>query len=333
VSVRAVREPRNRAIQLICSTEGVFIGTHLRPDGDGLGSMLGLALALEKMGTRVARLCADPLPAAYSFLPTSEQIAVDPPDWRADLGIVVDCDGISRVGALEPAFSSLPCLIDIDHHAGGRAFGDVQIIDGTAGACAEIVFDLLHDLNVPLDEQIATCLYTGVLTDTGRFCYANTTPTTLGVAGELVRAGARPNVIARKVYAERSIAATRLLGVALSRLSPDLDGQVVSSTLTRVDFAATGAVSADTEGIIDHLRAIGGPRVALLFVQNENDDVRVSFRSDGSIDVSAAAQSFGGGGHAVAAGCTCTGGAEEVRGRVLAELKVKLGQSGSAHAA
>jgi len=333
VSVGTVSEPRNRAIHLIRSSEDVLLGTHLRPDGDGLGSLLGLALALEKLGKRVARLCADSPPAAYAFLPTSEQISPDPPDWRADLGIVVDCDGISRVGALEPVFLSLPRLIDIDHHAGGRTFGHVQIIDGTAGACAEIVFDLLHDLNVPLDEQIATCLYTGVLTDTGRFCYANTTPTTLSIAGELVRAGANPNVVARKVYAERSISATRLLGVALSHLTPDLDGQVVSSALIRADFAATGAASADTEGIIDHLRAIGGPRVALLFVQNENDDVRVSFRSDGSIDVSAVAQSFGGGGHAVAAGCTCTGAVEDVRGRVLAALKAKLDQAGAADAA
>jgi phosphoesterase RecJ-like protein len=245
----------------------------------------------------------------------------------------VDCDGISRLGALEPVFASLPRLIDIDHHSGGSTFGEVQIIDHTAGACAEIVFDLLHDLGVPLDAEIATCLYTGVLTDTGRFCYANTTPRTLSVASELVDAGARPDVVARRVYAERSIAATRLLGAALSHLSTDFDGQIVSSTITGADFAATGAVSADTEGIIDHLRAIDGPRVAALFVQNENDDVRISFRSDGSIDVSALAQSFGGGGHPAAAGCTCTGAVEDVRARVLAEAKAKLADSGQAHAA
>jgi phosphoesterase RecJ-like protein len=172
-----------------------------------------------------------------------------------------------------------------------------------------------------------------VLTDTGRFCYTNTTPTTLSIAAELVRAGARPNLIARKVYAERSVAATHLLGLALARLTSDLNEQVVSSTLTSADFTATGAASADTEGIIDHLRAIGGPRVAALFVQNANDDVRVSFRSDGTVDVSEVALAFGGGGHAVAAGCTCKGTVEEVRGRVLTELKVKLDQSSSAHAA
>jgi phosphoesterase RecJ-like protein len=291
--------------------------------------MLGLALALEKMGIRVARLCVDPAPAAYSFLPGAEEIGGEPPPWSAQLGMVVDCDGLSRVGALEPVFASLPRLIDIDHHATDRVFGEVQITDVTAGACAELVFDLLHVLHVPLDEEIATCLYTGVLTDTGRFTYGNTTPTSLSIAAELVRAGAKPNFIARKVYAERSIAATHLLGIALSRLLAHFGGQVVSATLTRADFTSTGAASTDTEGIIDHLRAIGGPRVAVLFVQAENGEVRVSLRSDGTIDASSVALALGGGGHAMAAGCTCQGSLDGVRDRVFAELEKWLVTAGS----
>ena len=324
MSASTATTARDRATQLIRSSNDVFIGTHLRPDGDALGSMLGLALALEKLGKRVARLCVDPVSPAYTFLPTSDRVRREPPDWRADLGIVVDCDGIARVGTLEPAFLSLPHLIDVDHHGSGQTFGDVQIVDAAAGACAEIIFDLLPALSVPLDERIATCLYTGVLTDTGRFCYANTTPAILSIAGELVAAGASPNEIARKVYAERSIPATHLLGLALSRLTADLGGQVVSSTLAREDFAVTGAASSDTEGIIDHLRAIGGPRVAALFVQAENGEVRVSFRSDGSIDVSAVALALGGGGHQMAAGCTCKGAVGEVQKRILAELESRL---------
>lgn len=190
---------RDRAIALIRSSRNVFVGTHLRPDGDALGSLLGLALALEKLGLRVARLCVDPAPGVYRFLPGAELIQQTTPDWSAQLGLVVDCDGLARTGALEPSFAALPHLIDIDHHATSQTFGEVRLIDPSAGACSELVFDLIHALNVPLDEQIATCLYAGVLTDTGRFTYGNTTPASLTIAGELVRAGARPSVIARRI--------------------------------------------------------------------------------------------------------------------------------------
>ena len=329
MSRKAARAARDQAIALIRSSEQVFVGTHLRPDGDALGSLLGLSLALEKMGLRVARLCVDPAPAVYRFLPGSERIQQQAPPWRPQVGVVVDCDGLARVGGLEPVFTSLLHLIDIDHHGTNQTFGEVQVVDPSAGACSELVFDLVRALDIAVDADIATCLYAGILTDTGRFSYANTTPSSLRIAAELVRAGARPALIARKVYGERSIAATHLLGVALSRLSAHFAGQVVSSTLIPADFTATGAVSADTEGIIDHLRAIGGPRVALLFVQMEDGEVRASLRSDGSVDVSAIALAFDGGGHAMAAGCTCPGTVEEVRGRVLAAVEKWLSQSGA----
>jgi phosphoesterase RecJ-like protein len=314
----------NRAARLIQSSDAILIGTHIRPDGDALGSLLGLALALEKAGKRVARLCADPVPPVYSFLPGSDRVSDQPPRRPAQLGIAVDCDGIARLGPLETTFAALPHLLDIDHHATNRSFGEVRLTDPSAAACSEMVYHLIGQLGLPLDQETAICLYTGVITDTGRFCYANTTADTFRVAGELVRAGAAAHAIARKVYGERSLAATHLLGVALSRLTSELNGEVVSAWLTLSDFAETGAVSADTEGIIDHLRAIGGPRVALLLVEMEGGQVRVSLRSDGSVDVSDVAYGFGGGGHAAAAGCTCEGTMGEVRRQVLAALEQSL---------
>jgi phosphoesterase RecJ-like protein len=201
----------------------------------------------------------------------------------------------------------------------------VRIIDPGAAATGEMIWRLLRALDLSMEADVATCLYTAILTDTGRFCFGNTTAGALRVAGQLVRAGAQPQSIARRVYEERSIAATHLLGVALSRLSAELGGQAVSATLTGRDFLETGAAPSDTEGIIDHLRAIGGPRVALLLVQPNNEgEVRVSLRSDGSVDVSEIALRFGGGGHAMAAGCTVPGTAGEVRKRILAALAVAL---------
>ncbi|MBN1460706.1 MAG: DHH family phosphoesterase [Armatimonadetes bacterium] len=312
---------RDRVIRLIRSSKRVYVGSHIRPDGDALGSLLALGLALEQCGCQVAMLLTDPIPPGYGFLPGVTRIQSKPPEWEADLGLVVDCDGLSRLGRLAPVFAGLPHLVDIDHHATDNAFGEEHLIDSSAGATAEIVYGLLRELGVQLDRDIGTCLYTAILTDTGRFCYANTTDDSLRIAAEAVEAGAEPHFIARKIFEERSIAATHLLGVALSRLTDHLDGRVVSSLLTREDFSETGAVPSDTEGIIDHLRAIGGPRVALLFVSPDHDAVRVSLRSDGSVDVSQVALGFGGGGHAMAAGCTVEGSAEEVRTSVIASLE------------
>lgn len=305
------------AIRLIQTNEAIYLGTHVRPDGDALGSLLALALALEQTGHRVAPLCADPVPPAYQFLPNAARVCSEPPPWSAQLGIALDCDGISRLGGLAPSFANLPRLIDIDHHATDHGFGDVRLIDSSAAATAEIVYQLLGELGIELDADAAVCLYTAILTDTGRFCFGNTTAGSLRTATALVDAGADPHSIARKVYEERSMEGTHLLGRALSRLSADFDSQVVSVTLSGEDFRETGARPSDTEGIIDHLRAIGGPRVALLFVALDDNQVRVSLRSDGTVDVSEIALGFGGGGHAMAAGCTVPGQPHEVRERVL----------------
>lgn len=306
-----------RVIARIEASKDVYLGTHIRPDGDALGSLLALRLVLQAKGKRVAALCADPPPDNYRFLPGADCISRTPPSWAADLGLVVDCDGRSRLDSLEPAFAALPHLIDLDHHHTDHAFGSERLIDSRAGATAEIVYRLLRTMKMEFTEPIATCLYAAILTDTGRFCFGNATAQSLRIASRLVDAGANPHQIARRIYEERSMEATHLLGRALSRLSYDLDGQVVSATLTRQDFAETGASPSDTEGIIDHLRAIGGPRIALLLVEPQNGAVRASLRSDGSVDVSEIALRFGGGGHLMAAGCAVTGTAEQVRTDIL----------------
>lgn len=333
MSTRITAQPRDRVIEFIRQSSSFYVGTHIRPDGDALGSLLGLALALERSGRRVAALVADPVPPNYRFLPGADRVLHQPPDWAAEVGIGVDCDGIGRLGSLAPAFVALPHLIDIDHHHTEHLFGELQIVDARAAATGEIVYHLLKRAGLDIDADVATCLYTAILTDTGRFCFGNTTANALRVAGQLVKAGADPERIARRVYEDRSIAGTHLLGLALSRLSSELEGQVVSSILTQQDFMSTGAAPSDTEGIIDHLRAIGGPRVAMLLVEPNHEGVRVSLRSDGSVDVSEVALRFGGGGHRMAAGCTVAGKAEEVRKRILDAVRDALERSGRDHAA
>ena len=254
----------SQAVALIRNSERIYLATHLRPDGDALGSLLGLALALESGGRRVARLCMHPCPTNYCFLPGAEQLSSHPPEWPAEAGITVDCDGLKRVGSLTETFSALPHLIDIDHHATEQSFGEVRVVHPTAAAAAELVYQLVLELGTPITPDLATCLYAGILTDTGRFSFSNTTPRSFAIAAELVAHGANPAVIADQIYFQRSYASARLLGVALSQAQVHFEGRVISAVLEAQDFERTGAEQADTEGIIDRLRMVGGPLVAAL---------------------------------------------------------------------
>ncbi len=314
----------SQAIALIRNSHRIYLATHVRPDGDALGSLLGLALALEAGGWPVARLCQHPCPENYCFLPGAQLLSSQAPEWPADLGIAVDCDGLKRVGSLEPTFEALPHLIDIDHHATEQSFGEVRLVDPTAAATAEIVYELILALGLSITPEIAICLYAGVLTDTGRFSFSNTTPRSFAVAAELVAHGANPAQTADRIYFQRSYESVRLLGLALERLRLDQDGKIISAVLGAEDFTATGALQADTEGIIDGIRMVGGPVVAAFFTQTENGETRVSLRSNGRPDVSRVALQFGGGGHAPAAGCTLQLDPEIAREQVIAALTQAL---------
>ncbi|UCH35774.1 MAG: bifunctional oligoribonuclease/PAP phosphatase NrnA [Armatimonadota bacterium] len=294
--------------------------THVNPDGDALGSLLGLALGLESLGIRTAPLCADPVPAIYRFLPGAERIASDFPAQPPMLAIAVDSDGRSRVGRLALGLERVCTTVDIDHHATEKAFGDVQWVDPRAAATGEMVYRLLRAMDVAVSPDIATCLYTAILTDTGRFCYSNTSPRVLRIAAALVRAGANPQRIYREVYESKSFSASRLLGLALGRLSQTAEGGVIFSTLTQDDFRSAGSTPDETEGIIDHLRAVRQARAAALFVALPDGGVRVSLRSQGAIDVGEVALRFGGGGHTNAAGCTVPGPMPQAQDRVLPAL-------------
>lgn len=298
--------------------------THVNPDGDGLGAMLGLALGLERLGLRALRLCADPVPAIYRFLPGAERVAAELPALPTMLAISVDADGLGRVGKFAPELERVCTIIDIDHHATEKAFGDLQWVDPTAAATGEMIHRLLAALGVLVTTDIATCLYTAILTDTGRFCYSNTTPRALRVAADLVRAGARPADIYREVYESKSFSASKLLGLALGRMRQAADGRIVFSTLAQEDFRNAGSTADETEGIIDHLRAVRAAQAAALFTELPDGSVKVSMRSQGATDVGEVALHFGGGGHVNAAGCTLPGPPEQAQERVLPALSQAL---------
>jgi phosphoesterase RecJ-like protein len=315
------------AAAAIRESNSIVIACHVNPDGDALGSLLGLGLAIEAIFPQksVDMVAQDGVPFIYRFLPGAERIRRTPPDSHADLAIVVDSGDVSRVGsAVLPAINTANAVLDIDHHVGEGEFGTVRLIDNRAAATAEIVFDLITELGVAITPEIATCLFTGVITDTGSFRFMNVTPRTLRVAASLIESGASPSLIAEKVFDNRPFEATRLLGLALGTLSRSNDGRICWASVTQEAFKQTNAADEDTEGFINSVRAVRGVEVALLFREVEPGRVRISLRSTDSVDVARIANRFQGGGHRMAAGCTVSGTVDDAVQSVVAAVRAAL---------
>jgi phosphoesterase RecJ-like protein len=318
----------DRAIELIDRHRSCLIACHINPDGDALGSMLGLALLLERRGKRVVRLSADGVPRHYAFLPGSKRVVTRLPRRVPPLAIVVDCDGLRRTGGEWRRIAEIGDLVDIDHHATGNTFGNVICVDPRAAATAELIYRLGRRMREPLDAPVATCLLTGMIIDTGRFSYSNTTPRTHRIAAELVRAGARPAAICRQVYENRTLDETRLIGRALADIRATSDGRIVWTTITWPQLTSATANGKAPEDMINDLRAIADAEVALLFTETAQGTVRVSLRSKGAVNVSEIAASFDGGGHPAAAGCTLPGPLARGPSRLLPRIREALRRAG-----
>lgn len=300
------KERLEQAATQIRKANKILLACHIRPDADALGSLLGLSLGLQRLGKQVQAVSADGVPELYRFLPAWEQVRTTP-ESEFDLAIGLDADGSDRLGANEAAVLGAPVTIDLDHHTGPDPFGEIQVVDPSAAATGELVFDLLAELGVPLDQEIATCLLAAILTDTGSFRFSNVTDDTFTKAAALVRAGAHPAPIHEAVYGTRPFAASCLLGRLLSTLERSDDGSIVWGYLSQQDFRETGTTTEATEGFVDQVRQVDGSRVALFLREEANGEVRVSLRSRGDVNVARIAEEFGGGGHIPAAGCTLEG--------------------------
>jgi phosphoesterase RecJ-like protein len=314
------------AVNLLASGNSFLIAGHVNPDGDTLGCMCAMGLALRKIGKFATLVCADPVPQVYRFIPAADTILREIPEKPFNTAIIVDCDGLDRTGPLAERIRTFERFLEIDHHQGkGSGFG-VKLIDPSAAAAGELVFELLKRARIEMDAQIAECLLTAVVTDTGSFKFANVTPNTLRIASELVSAGASPVTITRNVYESRTFAGTRLLGLMLSALTTVDGGRIVYSSITRDMLAETGASDDDTEGFVNYIRSVRGAVVGVLFRESEDGaSVRASLRAGNGIDVSQVARKFGGGGHKAAAGCTIEKPLAEAIQLVLNVIK-ELGQ-------
>jgi phosphoesterase RecJ-like protein len=292
-----------RILRIVCDNETFLITSHARPDGDAIGSALGFMHLVESMGKRVTVAFADRIPMMYRCLPGIERIVPDLPIELHDVAILLECDSIQRTGfeAIEAGM-----LVNIDHHQSGRNFADFNWIDPTACAVGAMVYQLAVASGEEISPEMASCLYSAILTDTGAFTFACTDASTFGLAEHLLERGADANAIAQSIYFSHPESKVRILGAALSRL--EIDGEVAWTFVTLDDMERANAIVEDCEGIVNYLISILGVRAAVFLREIPTGDrFRLNLRSKGVIDVAEVAERFGGGGHRNASGCTIDG--------------------------
>lgn len=301
--------------------ESFVLACHVRPDGDCLGAALALARALKGLGKDVVVLSQDPVPDHYRFLPGSGTVLTETPRRDFAVGVLVDSDAPKRAGVASEAVLSAPLLARIDHHLSDENFGQVQIADTHVSSTSELIVELLGANDIPIDTETATLLLAGITFDTGGFRFPNASARTFEIASELAAIGASPSLIARQIFESRPLKSLKLLGRALSSMRSSEDGLIVSAEITHADYTELGADDADTEGVVNSVAAVKGPRVAILFREVEPGTVRASLRSRDGVDVNQVARMFEGGGHAAAAGCTVNGTLAEAETRVIEEVR------------
>jgi len=311
-----------RAVRLLSETDEIAVSCHIKPDGDALGSAVGFARAATAAGKSAVVSFGDPfeLPDYFSLLPLDLLVPPDRFPERPGVMITFDAADRSRLGSLAAVSEAAGTLIVVDHHVTNQGFGDINLIDGAAAASAVLAYDLIRRLEWPIDEQAGLALLMGVVTDTGRLQYSNTSARTFRVAAELLETGAHPEAIGQMVYENAPFGFLSVAGAVQSRavLEPDLS--LVWSELRIADLLAANLTATDTEGLIDHIRVAREADVAILLTETA-EGTKGSLRSRAVADVGLLATAFGGGGHARAAGFTMDAPASEVIERVREYLR------------
>lgn len=315
----------DRILEGIRSSESICVVGHIRPDGDCIGSQLGLTLALLNEGKKVCCWNQDPTPQKLAFLDEKKLMSVPEPGRQFDCVIATDAASLERLGTVGECIKERKLFINIDHHKSNTRFADVNWVSPKEPSTGELIFRLLKAANWPIPPKIADCLFTAVSTDTGSFQYPSTRPATYTVAGELVKRGADLAKICNEVYQSYPLSRVRLLKLLYNRFKLTHQNQIAYFWLKKEDFVRTGADPSDAEGLIDHIRAIEPVIIACVFEEVEPELTRISLRSkDERVDVNEVAKLFGGGGHKAAAGARIPGRPMSVQRRVVAALKAAL---------
>ena len=296
---------RARIADEIRRRQRFVLSSHVRPDGDSIGSQFAMAYALRQLGKTVRVVNRDPAPGPLSVFPGVSSIEVaNRIDDPGDAVIVMECGDLTRTGVegLERGF-----VINIDHHVGNAGFGALNWFDASAAACSEMVFDLVRELGVPLTLEVATHVYIGIITDTGSFHYSNISPRTFDICRQCMEAGIDPPAIAGAIYDSNNLGRLKLFGAVLTRMTLDASGRVATLCVNEKLARDCGGTYEDTEGIVNLPLSVKEIEAVAFFKEAGADDWRVSLRSKGEVDVNAIAKEFGGGGHKNASGCSATG--------------------------
>jgi phosphoesterase RecJ-like protein len=313
----------SQVVELVDKKHRFMITSHVRPDGDGLGSGLALYWMIRSLGKDATVILRDRVPPAYSVLPGSDQVVVSADvEERYDAAFVMECSDMDRPGLpnLKDQF-----VVNIDHHATTRPFGHINWIDSTAAAVGEMIYNLCKALGVEVTKEIAECIYTALLTDTGSFHFSNTTERTLKIASELVRRGVEPARISQALFYSYPFAKIRLLGMALSTIERDETGRIAWMVMTREMIYDADATDEDAEGIVNYALSVGEVEAVAFFKELSPGVYRVSLRSKGKSNVAKVAELFGGGGHRNAAGCRAEGDFEEIKSKMILALQGAIG--------
>ena len=313
----------SQVVQLIEQKQRFMVTSHVRPDGDGLGSGLALYWMLRALGKEADVVLRDRVPPAYTVLPGSELVIVkEDVSESYDAAFIIECSDVDRPGlpSLKDQF-----VVNIDHHSTTVPFGEVNWIDSTAAAVGEMIYNLCKALGVEVTKEIAECIYTALLTDTGSFHFSNTTERTLKIASELVRRGVEPARISQALFYSGSFSKIKLLGLVLSNIERDESGRIAWITLDRATMYEADACEEDADGIVNHALSIGDVEAVAFFKELSPGAYRISLRSKGKNNVAKVAEVFGGGGHRNAAGCRIEGDFDDVRRRVIEGLQSCVG--------
>ena len=325
----------DKAVEEIRKGKKFLVVSHVSPEGDAVGSLLGVALALRSIGKDVTAYLEDPVPDLFKFLPGAETVVHSLEGAGPfDATFAVDCGQRERLGKGFVNLKAPGRVVNIDHHATNDCFGDVNVIVPDASAAGELVYDLCKAADIHINRDIAVNLYVAIHTDTGSFRYSSATADAFIKAGELVRLGAEPWDISRRVYENHPARKFKLLGMVLSTLeiieaaNNGAEGsgipRIATLVVTKDMFRQTGAEKDQADGFVNYARGIEGVDVGVLFRETGQEEYKVSMRSKGDVDVAEISQGFGGGGHRNAAGFTMKGSLDFVKTEVVAIIKERM---------
>ena len=316
-----------KIINHLKNSNHIIIASHKNPDGDAIGSLIAMGLAFEALNKNITLYNESPIPSAYRFLPSVERIVRQIKETNTyDTAIILDCADFQRIGKISSVISKIPVIINIDHHITNTRFGNLNLIDTSACATAEIIYNLFIEMALPISNSaITTSIYTGILTDTGSFRFSNTNKSAFAICEKMVEAGVDPYNVAQHVYGRYSLGQIKLLNMALESIEISDNGKMSMMILTKGMLDETGTLPEDIDGLINYAKSIENVKVAALIHELSNGkevseklgDYHVSLRSDGTVDVAVIAGSFGGGGHNRAAGFNIESTLSDIKTQML----------------